>query len=422
MLRPSCHYPLPITHYPLPITHYPKMSSNHLHLPCLSLLVFLHLASPVFAQPNIPKAADKNTRITPNGNSFDIDGGKLSKDGANLFLNFQQFGLDAGKIANFKSSDSIQNILGRVIGGNPSTINGLIQLTGGNSNLYLINPAGIIFGNQASLNVPANFMATTATRIGLQDNNGVTNWYNALDKNNYLNLVGTPSQFAFDLKSSGSIINAGNLGVPQGNSLTLLGASVINTGQLTAPAGNITIAAVPGENLVKISQPGKLLSLEISPQTATNGQQLPISVQDLPTLLTGTAGKIETGLTVSANNTVQLKNSGMTIPTTAGVAIASGTLDVSPPPTPPYQGGENAGIGGNVNILGSQVGVISANINASGAWEGGTVRIGGGYQGKDNIPNASQTIVSQDSVITADALKRGNGGQVIIWADDLTRY
>ncbi|MFB8790892.1 MAG: hypothetical protein U7123_19070, partial [Potamolinea sp.] len=75
------------------------MSSNHLHLPCLSLLVSLHLASPAFAQPNVPKAADKNTRVTPNGNSFDIDGDKLSKDGANLFLNFQQFGLDAGKIA-----------------------------------------------------------------------------------------------------------------------------------------------------------------------------------------------------------------------------------------------------------------------------------------------------------------------------------
>ncbi len=45
-------------------------------------------------------------------------------------------------------------------------INGLIQLTEGNSNLLMMNPAGIIFGANARLNVPASFVVTTGSSIG----------------------------------------------------------------------------------------------------------------------------------------------------------------------------------------------------------------------------------------------------------------
>lgn len=66
--------------------------------------------------------------------------------------------------------------MGRVVGGNASIINGLIRVTGGNSNLFLINPAGIVFGSQAQLNVPAAFTATTATSIGFGNNL----WFNVV--------------------------------------------------------------------------------------------------------------------------------------------------------------------------------------------------------------------------------------------------
>ncbi len=86
---------------------------------------------------------------SPNGNQFDITGGTQS--GVNLFHSFEQFGLNPGQIANFLSNANIQNILGRVVGGNPSIINGLIQVTSdGNPNLFLMNPAGIVFGSAAS--------------------------------------------------------------------------------------------------------------------------------------------------------------------------------------------------------------------------------------------------------------------------------
>jgi filamentous hemagglutinin family protein len=181
------------------------MKSALLRFAWLSFLVSLTGAiadRSAFAEPITPAADGTGSIITPDGNRFDIRGGTLSKDGANLFHSFQQFGLDSGQIANFVSNQGIHNILGRVVGGNPSLINGLIQVTGGNSNLFLMNPAGIVFGPSASLNVPADFFATTATGIGFGENH----WFNAFGDNDYQNLVGTPSQFAFDLSQPASLV------------------------------------------------------------------------------------------------------------------------------------------------------------------------------------------------------------------------
>jgi filamentous hemagglutinin family protein len=258
------------------------------------------------AQPIVPATDGIDTQVHQDGNRFDIHGGSLSGDGANLFHSFEQFGLNSGQIANFLSNPAIQNILGRVVGGDPSIINGLIQVTGGNSNLFLMNPAGIIFGSNAQLNVPASFTATTATGIGFDN----SNWFNSFGNNDYQNLIGTPSTFAFDLSRPGSIINAANLAVSQGQNITLLGGSVINTGHLTAPGGSIAIASVPGENLVRIHQPGHLLSLEIEPPRNNNGQIIPVTPLDLPTLLTEKTGNVETGLSINSNGIVQLNRGG----------------------------------------------------------------------------------------------------------------
>ena len=386
----------------------PPMTLTRLHrcgqLGLVSSLAVAFSGSCALAQ--VTSAADSTgTIVTPQGNQFQIDGGTLSGDRANLFHSFEQFGLDSGQIANFLTSAEIQNILGRVVGGDASVINGLIQVTGDNSNLFLMNPAGIIFGADASLNVPADFTATTATGIGVDEDN----WFNAFGDNDYQNLIGTPNLFAFDWEQPGNIVNAGDLEVQQGQNLTLLGGSVINTGQVTASGGKITIAAVPGENLVQISQPGSLLSLEIEPPRDTNGQVLPITPVDLPALLTGSGNDVETGLSINLDGMVQLSDSEITVPTDGGVAIASGSLDVS---------GE---IGGEVNVLGNRVGLINANIDASGTDGGGNVRIGGEYKGEGALPNAEITFVSQDSAITADALEDGDGGRVIVWSDATTR-
>ncbi|MEQ8958341.1 MAG: filamentous hemagglutinin N-terminal domain-containing protein, partial [Coleofasciculus sp. C2-GNP5-27] len=359
---------------------------------------------------SITEAGDgTGTTVEQNGNQFNIDGGTFSGDGENLFHSFQDFGLSAGEIANFLSNPQIRNILGRVVGGEASMINGLIQVTGGNSNLFLMNPAGIVFGANASLNVPASFTATTATGIGFEGDQ----WFNVFSENNYQTLIGDPNQFAFDLAQPATLINGGNLAVSAGHNLTLLAGNTINTGELTAPGGTITMAAVPESNRVRISQPGQLLSLEIVPSTNENGEMEAIDPLDLPTLLTGTEESVETGLTVTQTGQVQLQESGLSVPAEAGVAIASGTLDVSH---------ESPGVDSqSVNVFGNKVGVFDATINASGMYGGGTVRLGGDYQGQGTF-NASQTLISENSLITADAGEQGTGGEVFVWADEVTGF
>src|SRR5919199_2501468 len=385
------------------------MTANRLPmLAWLFLLGWLSAAAgSADAQPITPAADGTNTVVTPNGNRYDISGGSLGRDRANPFHSFTEFGLSEGQTANFLTNPNIQNILGRITGGNPSLINGLIQVTGGNSNLFLMNPAGMIFGPNASLNVPGSFNATTATGIGFGNNQ----WFSAIGNNNWATLIGKPNSFAFTSLPGGSIVNSGNLTVTPGQSLSLVGGTVVNTGQLNAPSGNILISAVPDKNLARISQAGNLLSLDIQP-TATGGS-LPNNwtqpVLSLPELLTGKGAEQATSLTVNPNGEVVLAGS-VAVPVTAGTAIASGTLNVS------------GDTGGNVNILGEKVGVIAGNINASGINGGGNVLIGGDYQGLGTVPNALRTFVSSDSTINADAVSNGQGGRVIVWGDETTRF
>jgi filamentous hemagglutinin family protein len=350
------------------------------------------------------------TAVTPDGNRFDIGGGIRS--GTNLFHSFQQFGLNQNQIANFLSKPDIQNILGRVVGGDPSVINGLIQVTGGQSNVFLMNPAGIIFGANASLNVPASFTATTATGIGFGNN-----WFNASGANNYAALVGTPNAFAFTTPQPGAIINAGNLTVPSGQSLTFLGGTVVNTGQLKAPGGQITVSAVPGDRLVRISQQGNLLSLDIQPLTSADNQPTnwALPILSLPQLLTGGNRSSGIRLTVNSDGQAVLTGSGFRLDADTGTVIVSGNLDAS--------NTVSGQAGGTVQVLGSQVKLVEqAQINVSGEAGGGTALIGGDYQGKGPVPNATLTDVGSGVTISANALTQGNGGKVIVWSDKATNF
>ncbi|WP_322745265.1 filamentous hemagglutinin N-terminal domain-containing protein [Coleofasciculus sp. LEGE 07081] len=289
-----------------------------------------------------------------------------------------------------------------------SLINGLIQVTGGNSNLYLMNPAGIVFGENASLNVPAAFTATTANGISFEGG-----WFYAVGDNNYQALVGSPNGFAFTMNEPGGIINAGDLAVSEGQNLTLLGGTVINTGTISTPGGNITVTAVPGENRVRISQEGMILSLEVESTAIANNSSLPsaagISPLSIPELLTG--NESTTGVAANSDGTVQLTESATTVPVNSGTAIVAGTLNTASSQT-----------GGGVNILGDRVALVDATIDASGTNGGGRVSVGGDFKGEGTLPTASRTFVSSDSLINVNATDNGTGGQAVVWSNQITSF
>ncbi|MGG6268945.1 CHAT domain-containing protein [Leptolyngbya sp. AN03gr2] len=318
--------------------------------------VLLLMPTPGFAQ--IVPAAGSSTIALPQGQQIQIRGGIGA--GANLFHSFDRFNLDANQTATFFANPAIQNILGRVVSGEASRINGLLQVSG-NANLILMNPAGILFGATARLDVPGSFTATTANRIGV--GSGV---FNAVGTNDYARLIGTPSSFD---GISGGIFNAGNL--TAGQNLSLFGGTVLNTGTLNGQT--VSIAAVP--NGIRVTPEGSLLSLELP----NSGD---IATRSLPELLTG--GELQ-------NATQAVVQDGIPTLTQAGTAIVSGTIS-----------------GSNVQIVGDRIGLIDATV------QGESIRVGGDRQGMGEFPRSQFLFGNSGTQI--------EGRNVILWSDQATRF
>jgi filamentous hemagglutinin family protein len=189
------------------------------------------------------------TAVTSEGTAFNITGG--TQKGANLFHSFGKFNIHSGEAAVFHDA-GIENTVGRVTGGDYSWING--SLTSGAENLYLMNPAGIMFGAGASLNLNGSFHATTADYLKMGENEK----FHAAPQADEVLSVAAPSAFGF-LDDSPGKISAENsfLTVREGKTLTLAGGNIqMHDSTLFAGGGEIVMAAGASAGEITITENG----------------------------------------------------------------------------------------------------------------------------------------------------------------------
>ena len=347
------------------------------------------------------------TAISESGEQFDITGG--TQTGGNLFHEFEQFDLSAEQTANFTSDSGVFNIVGQISEAAPSYIDGTVQVSGSDANLYLVNPSGMLFGPNAQLSLSGSFTATSADQVEF---NG--NVLNALETaHDYSELTGDPSALTFTAETAGAVVNEGKLAVNAGESISLVGGTVVNTGSVTAPEGEVGLVAVGGNRSVKLATPGSLLSMEVASSELALAPSGTFEPVDLPEILTGKPVQNADSLIVNADGSVTLTHTEAAgeadTVVSAGAVVASGEISVA------SQAG-NGEAGGAVALVGESVSVSAAQIDASGD-RGGSIRVGGDIKGEGTLLTAENTVVDNRSTLLAEGTD-GDGGDIVVWADE----
>ena len=325
-----------------------------------------------------------NTIVIVNDNNNFIQGG--TQAGNNLFHSFREFSLLRGETAFFNNSTDIKNIFSRVTGGSISNIDGTIKANG-SANLFLLNPSGIIFGRNASLNIGGSFLATTANAV--QFGNGAEFGVN-VSQNTPLLIVNVPLGLQYG-QQPGSIVNRSTAGlqVRSGNSLILAGGDVrADGGKIIAPGGRVELAAVAGGETVGLDASGNNVSLNVPAQVAradvslTNGADVNVRA--------GGGGNIA----VSAQNLNMTEGSKLR----AGIAEGFGAPDA-------LAGNIDVNAAGAVSFDGvDKIDIPSGTYNL--------VRGGGVGAGGDINITAETLSLTNGALVKASTFGDGNAGNV----------
>ena len=311
-----------------------------------------------------------NTQVNQNGSVAEITGGETR--GGNLFHSFQDFSVPTGNEAFFNNANGISNIFSRVTGGNISNIDGLIRAND-SASLFLINPAGILFGENARLDIGGSFFGTTADSILFEDGEfSATNPDNSplltINAPIGLNLRDNPSEIV-----NSSRVDDVGLQVASGESISLIGGDVnLEGGLITAPAGRIELGGLSQTGIVSIAEDSSLGF----PEGVTRSN-VELS-NDAEVFVAGNGGG---AISVNANNLLLTETSELI-----------------------------AGIAENTNSVATQAGDITINATES-------VRIVGVGGVFDELQtgirnNVGDRAVVRDENLTSNAT--GNGGSIII--------
>lgn len=357
-----------------------------------------------FANPELDQ-------ITHGSGSVSIDGDVYNFNQASeqLIADFHTFNIAGHETTNVNQPSVDAAALFHIHDQNPSQIFGGLNATG---NLFLENANGIVFGEGAQVNV-GGLIAST---LELADAEFLKGNYELTSAQN----------------GSGQILNKGNITAREGGYVALVGSSVRNAGTIQADGGSVALVvaekatvSLDGDGLVSVAVHEKLENkvydssgTKIKDGILNTGV---LGAQDGRVILSAAAraevfdNVINHEGMINATSVVERNGEIFLVGGDEGIVSVSGELDA--------RGAEGLE-GGTIHVLGDKVGIFDgAEIDASGDSGGGEVLIGGDFQGKNpEIQNARRTHVDENTVIRADAITNGDGGKVIVWADEVTAF
>jgi filamentous hemagglutinin family protein len=373
--------------------------------------------------------------------------------GNNLFHSFKTFNVNQGQTVTFQENipNSLDNIISRVTGGTPSEINGnLVSTPDGHANFYLVNPAGVMFGSGATINVAGDFHVSTADELRFKD--GAV--YSASSPGSSSLTAEAPAAFGFSAASPANNrllqVDGSALSVNPGKTLDLVGCKidVRNGASLTAEAGEIRLVSRQGTGEVGLERNanGHLPLPETAPSAATAGD---IRIQDSTVDTSGDGGGriamwggdvsvIQTpdGTTsarVSADNTgstmagpeggVEIRGNSFqldggiisTYSTGQGnagnvVVVTEGNLDIK----------NNAGIfSGALDTISSQGGTVALTAGNNLFVDGSTINsdtYGSDTAGNVHVQASGDIILTSGTIISSASFASGRAGKVSVLA------
>jgi filamentous hemagglutinin family protein len=317
-------------------------------------------------------------------------------------IEYQQFNIGKGETVQFIQPSKNSCVLNRVIGGNGSEILGQLQ---GNGRIFLVNPQGIYFGPDAVVNA-GSFLATS---LSIRDEDFLTDTF----------------EFFLEKGGAGAIVNEGVIQVE--GFAALFAPTVENRGSVYARVGKVFVGAAEkvtldlmGDGLIQFRVDGELerALIENYGRIEAAGGDVLISLKAARRAIQSVmnTGGIEVAAEIEeSDGVIRLVAASEIVARNVQIegerVDARGSIDVS-----------GADVGGRVEILGDRVELWGAKVDASGDRGGGTILIGGDYQGKGTCRNASRTSMDEFSEVRADAYTSGAGGKVILWSDDTTLF
>jgi filamentous hemagglutinin family protein len=313
------------------------------------------------------------------------------------FIDWASFSIGEDEVTRFDQPGSSSVSVNRVTGGDPSKILGTLQANG---QVWLLNPNGIAFGQSAVVDV-AGLVATTANMSA-----------DAFDNGNFtFDQAGLPKA---------EIINEGTITAQDGGLVALVAPRVENRGIITARLGKVALAAgetftldLYGDDLVTLAVDKNLDSTIASNIGAIEaaGGYVNLSAGQAKQALDNVVnmdGVIQADTLSNANGRIVLGNAG-------GTTKVNGTVTAN--------GQETGSTGGSIDVLGELVALYeNSSLQADGPAGGGQIRVGGEFQGGGDLPTARRTLVTAGADLSARSLADGDGGRVIIWADEITGF